>query len=291
MQVLSFFDPWKNKLCTCPKKYSFSPYVGCSHSCLYCYASSYIKDFFNCRAKKDLIKRLSKDLIKADRRFHVSISNSSDPYVPEEKKLKLMRDCLKLFSLSNFKILIITKSDLVCRDIDILSKSKACVSITLTTLSEEIARKLEPKAPSPERRLKALEKLNEKGIPTVLRLDPIIPFLNESEIEEIIKVSALIGVKHIVASTYKVRPDNWKRFSTIFPEISEKLRPLYSKGKRISNSFYLPEELRFKIIKKVRDACENYGLTFSCCREGFFELNNAKSCDGSHLINHQNFNV
>jgi len=285
MQVLNFFDPWKNKLCTCPRKYSFSPYTGCSHSCLYCYASSYIKNFFNCRPKNNLIKKLNSDLKKIDKRFPVSISNSSDPYVPEEEKFKLTRDSLKLFTLKNCKILIITKSDLVCRDIDILSKAKACVSMTITTLEEDIAKKLEPKAPPPEKRLKALEKLNENGIPTAVRLDPIIPFLNDGEVEKIVKISASLGVKHIVSSTYKARPDNWQRFSLVFPEISEKLKALYFKeGEKISNSFYLPKQLRFEIMRNVRKACDKYRITFSCCREGFFELNNSKSCDASHLI-------
>jgi DNA repair photolyase len=285
MQVLNFFDPWKSKLCTCPKKYSFTPYTGCSHSCLYCYASSYIRDFFKCRPKKDLIRKLSSDLRKIDKRFPVSISNSSDPYVPEEEKFKLTRDSLKLFALKNCKILIITKSDLVCRDIDILKRAKACVSLTITTLKEDIAGKLEPKAPLPEKRLKALEKLKESGIPTVLRLDPIIPFLNDEEIEEIVKACASVGVKHVVSSTYKVRADNWRRVSSAFPEISEKLKNLYFKeGEKISNSLYLPRNLRFQIMKKVRKCCDKYKLTFSCCREGFLELNNSKSCDGTHLI-------
>ncbi|MFH8132551.1 MAG: radical SAM protein, partial [Candidatus Aenigmatarchaeota archaeon] len=156
MKVINFFDPWKSKLCTCPKKYSFSPYTGCSHSCLYCYASSYIKKFFNCRPKKDLLKKLEEDLKKVDKRFPISVSNSSDPYVPEEEKLKLTRDCLRYFAFHDCKILLITKSDLVLRDLDILSRMRSCVSITITTLNEEIAKKLEPKAPSPEKRIKAV---------------------------------------------------------------------------------------------------------------------------------------
>ena len=180
---------------------------------------------------------------------------------------------------------MITKSHMVTRDVDILSKIKACVSITITTLNEEIAKKLEPKAPLPSKRIKALEILNEKGIPTVVRLNPTIPFLNEKEIEDIIEISASIGVKHLVSSTYKVRLDNWKRFSLAFPEISEKLKDFYFKyGERISNSFYLPKEIRFRLMKKVREACEKNKISFSCCREGFFELNTSESCDGTHLI-------
>ncbi|MFH7860940.1 MAG: radical SAM protein [Candidatus Aenigmatarchaeota archaeon] len=285
MQVLNFFDPWKSELCTCPRKYSFSPYSGCSHACVYCYASSYIKNFFKCRPKKDVVKKLVSDLKKIDKNFPVSISNSSDPYVPEEEKLKLTRDCLKYFALHRCKVLIITKSNIVARDTDILSKMKACVSVTITTLNEEIARKLEPKASLPRKRIKALEILSKKGIPTVVRLDPVIPFLNENEIEDIVEVSTSVGAKHLVSSTYKVRPDNWRRFSFLFPEISKKLKDLYFKyGEKISNSFYLPKETRFRIMKKVREACDKNKISFSCCREGFFELNNSKSCDGTHLI-------
>lgn len=285
MQILNFFDPWKSKLCTCSIKYSFSPYSGCSHSCVYCYASSYVKNFFQCRPKKDVIKKLVSDLEKTDKKFPVSISNSSDPYVPEEEKLKLTRDCLKYFALHRCKVLIITKSNIVARDTDILSKMKACVSVTITTLNEEIARKLEPKASLPRKRIKALEILSKKGIPTVVRLDPVIPFLNENEIEDIVEVSTSVGAKHLVSSTYKVRPDNWRRFSFLFPEISKKLKDFYFKyGEKISNSFYLPKEIRFRIMKKVREACDKNKISFSCCREGFFELNNSKSCDGTHLI-------
>ncbi|MEM5793940.1 MAG: radical SAM protein [Candidatus Aenigmatarchaeota archaeon] len=285
MQVLNFFDPWKSELCTCPRKYSFSPYSGCSHACVYCYASSYIKNFFKCRPKKDVVKKLVSDLKKIDKNFPVSISNSSDPYVPEEEKLKLTRDCLKYFALHRCKVLIITKSNIVARDTDILSKMKACVSVTITTLNEEIARKLEPKASLPRKRIKALEILSKKGIPTVVRLDPVIPFLNENEIEDIVEVSTSVGAKHLVSSTYKVRPDNWRRFSFLFPEISKKLKDFYFKyGEKISNSFYLPKEIRFRIMKKVREACDKNKISFSCCREGFFELNNSKSCDGTHLI-------
>ncbi|MCS7106287.1 MAG: radical SAM protein, partial [Candidatus Aenigmarchaeota archaeon] len=241
--------------------------------------------FFNCRPKKDVIKKLVSDLNKVDKNFPVSVSNSSDPYVPEEEKLKLTRNCLRYFALYGCKILIITKSNLVLRDLDIISRMKCCVSLTITTLNEELAKKLEPRAPLPKKRVKAVEKLVEKGIPTLVRLDPIIPFLNEEEIDEIVEISASIGVKQIVSSTYKARQDNWKRLSLAFPEIFKKLEELYfKKGERISNSFYLPKELRFKIMKRVKDACDKNKLSFSCCREGFFELNNSKSCDGTHLI-------
>ncbi|MEM1575120.1 MAG: radical SAM protein [Nitrososphaerota archaeon] len=285
MSIINLFDPWKSKLCSCPIKYSFSPYTGCPHNCLYCYASSYIPNFFMCRPKKDIVKKLMNNIKKIDKKIYISIANSSDPYPPLEKELKLTRECLNLLINNGFKILLITKSDIVKRDIDILSKAKVCVSFSITTLDENKAKKLEPNAPLPKERLNAAQKLIENDIPVSIRLDPIIPLINDDEIENLIKEISDIGVKHVTSSTYKARVDNWRRMSKVFPEEMKKLEKLYFKdGERISNSYYLPKEIRYKIMKKVKNACDKYGITFASCREGFYELNTSKSCDGSHLI-------
>ncbi|RLF44210.1 MAG: radical SAM protein, partial [Thermoplasmata archaeon] len=116
--LITPFDPWKSKLCTCPKKYSFSPYTGCSHACIYCYITSYIPNAFKVRLKKDLFRRLKKELHKVD--TFISMSNSSDPYVPEERDFKVTRKCLRIFKENKIKVLIITKSDIVARDVDLL---------------------------------------------------------------------------------------------------------------------------------------------------------------------------
>ncbi|HEC80875.1 MAG TPA: radical SAM protein, partial [Thermoplasmatales archaeon] len=181
---------------------------------------------------------------------------------------------------NQIKYQIITKSDLVVRDLDILKKSKCSVAITVTTLKEEVARKLEPNAPSPSRRIKALKKLHQNKIPTVARIDPIIPFLNDTEIETL--VENLSFVDHIVASTFKPRYDSWRRFSKVFPDIAKKLRKHYFiDGEKRSNSWYLPKNMRFKLLSKVKQVAEDKGISFGSCRENFYST---KSCDGSHLI-------
>jgi len=100
--------------------------------------------------------------------------------------LKLTRECLNLLINNGFKILLITKSDIVKRDVDILTKAKVCVSFSLTTLDENKAKKLEPNAPLPKERLNAMQKLIENKIPVSIRLDPIIPLINDYEIEKLI---------------------------------------------------------------------------------------------------------
>ena len=285
MDVIREFDPWGDPLCTCPKKYGFNPYTGCAYRCNYCYITSYIPRAFECRAKKNLILRVKRDLQRIDTRRVISMSNSSDPYPPIEARLKLTRACLELFLGEGCRMQVITKSGLVARDVDLLLRLPSVVSFTITTLKRNLGRKLEPRAPPPERRLTAMKKLSDAGVSVSLRLDPIIPGLNDIEIEQIIKAAATAGAKHVTSSTFKPRPDSWHRVQRVFPEATTKLAPLYfERGERHHNSRYLPRELRLELMRQVKKACDENGLTFASCREGLRELTTGASCDGSHLI-------
>ncbi|MEM2995535.1 MAG: radical SAM protein [Candidatus Bathyarchaeia archaeon] len=283
MNLISKFDPWRSKLCTCPPKLTFNPYTGCDHACIYCYASSYIPKFFNCKPKKDLVQKLKREAAKL-RGELISIANSSDPYPNLEEKLGLMRKCLEILVQFNCKIQIITKSDLVVRDVDLLRRKPSTVALTITTEDDGVAKLIEPNAPSPSKRLKTVETLIERGIPTSVRIDPIIPTVNENT-ENLIKTLAEIGVKHITVSTCKVKPDNWQRLSLKLPKTAEKLKPLYfEKGEKIGRYIYLPKDLRLKIMEKMRLRAEKHGVKFGTCREGLSHLNTA-TCDGTWLLN------
>ncbi len=283
--VIKPFDPWRGRLCTCPPKFSFDPYTGCEHGCLYCYASSYIRDFDKCRPKKNLIKLVKHDLSVLPGNALISMSNSSDPYPPMESSLRLTRSCLQEFLGRDLRILIITKSNLVLRDVDLISRLRSAVSLTITTLDDELAKKLEPRAPPPSKRLNAVEKLSLEGIPVSVRIDPIIPFLNDVGIRELLREIKNAGALHVTSSTFKPRWDSWNRMKQAFPDICKKIGPLYfEEGERIGRSYYLPKPLRFKLMSLVAEECRRLGLTFACCREGFVELNSGGSCDGSHLI-------
>ena len=287
MGLITPFDPWRGKLCTCPEKYSFSPYTGCAHRCVYCYITSYIPNAFQPRAKIFTTVQLEKELKKLDKNRPVSIANSSDPYTPSESKNLLMREVLPVLIRNGFKLLIVTKSDLVMRDIDILSKGRVCVSITITTLDEETARRLEPNAPPPSKRLKALELLNRAGIPTMVRLDPLIPSINDdsSSIRRVLEAACEVGVKQVTTSTYKARPDSLSRVVGAFPEFGEKIKTLYSEGEPIGRSRYLKRELRRELISRVGELAQDLSIDFATCREGFPDLHTAETCDGSHMLN------
>lgn len=282
MSLITKFDPWRSTPCTCPPKLTLNPYTGCDHLCVYCYASSYIPRFFNCRPKKNLIPRLRKEASRLNGEI-VSISNSSDPYPSLESRTGLMRKCLEIFSESICKIQIITKSNLVIRDIDLLKKVPSMVSMTITTQDDVIARTIEPNAPPPSERLKAMETLTKEGIPTSARIDPIIPFVNDNP-KKLIERLASIGIRHVTTSTYKVKPDSWKRLSKALPRVAEKLRVLYfEKGEKVSGYTLLPQELRAELVMGVAILAEKNNMRFGTCREGLSHLNTA-TCDGSWLM-------
>jgi DNA repair photolyase len=283
MPLISRFDPWRSSLCTCPPKLTLNPYSGCDHHCVYCYASSYIPRFQECRPKKGLLRNLKREAAKLKGET-VSISNSSDPYPRMEATAGLTRRCLEILAESNCRIQIITKSNLVTRDDDLLSKAPSTVALTITTLDEEVARVLEPHAPLPAERLRAAEYLVSKGIPVSVRIDPLIPFVNDKP-EKLVAALASIGVKHVTSSTYKIKPDNWCRFAAAMPLVAEKLQPLYFKqGEKLGGTTFLPRDLRLRLMMNIRTLTTAQGMKFGVCREGLAQLNTAP-CDGSWLLN------
>jgi len=280
--LISKFDPWRSGLCTCPSKLTFNPYTGCNHQCVYCYASSYIPSFSDCRPKKELLTVLKRETAKLNGEI-VSIANSSDPYPRAEASAGLTRKCLEILAESNCKIQIITKSDIVVRDDDLLSKVPSTVALTITTDDDIIAKLIEPHAPPPSQRLRAAEDLIKKGIPVSVRIDPIMPFVNDQP-RKLISALASIGVKHLTCSTYKAKPDNWVRLAQAIPKVAENLKPLYfQQGEKIGGYTLLPKGFRFRLLKSVRDLAVANNVKFGVCREGLPELNTA-SCDGSWLM-------
>ncbi|MCS7129887.1 MAG: radical SAM protein [Archaeoglobaceae archaeon] len=272
MRVLKPFDPWGSKICTCGFKLSFNPYTGCAHRCDYCYAT-YIPRFWEVREKKDLLRKLRKDLEELKGKEVISMSNSSDPYPPIEKERGLTRECLRLFKEFDVKVLVVTKSDLVLRDLDLLSEMNAVISMTITGCDP-----LEKFAPPSEKRILAFKKIAEV-LPVVLRFDPVIPFLNENKLE----IIEACEPEHVVTSTLKLRRDSFSRIAKSIPSLKEKLRRLYFvEGEKIGGYWYLKKDLRFGILKKIDEFCNSLGISCAFCREGFeFQ---AESCDGKHLF-------
>ena len=200
-----------------------------------------------------------------------------------EAEAGLTQKCLAILSQHDCRIQIITKSTLVTRDTDLLGKVPCTVALTITTDDDNTAKLLEPYAPSPTERLKTVETLTSKGIPVSVRVDPIIPFVNDNP-EKLIATLASMGVKHVTTSTYKAKPDSWHRLATAMPHVAEKLKPLYfEQGEKTGGYTLLPTDLRLKLMKNIRRLAVENGMKFGVCRENLSHLNTA-ACDSSWLL-------
>jgi DNA repair photolyase len=197
---------------------SINPYRGCEHGCIYCYARpahAYMglspeldfesKLFFKPDAAALLEKELSKKNYAVDR---VHIGGNTDPYQPTEKKLQITRGVLQVLDRFNHPTSIITKSALVVRDLDILGpmaeRGLVKVFVSITTLDRKLARSMEPRASTPERRLWALKALSDAGVPTGVGFAPAIPGLNDHEMERVFERAAEAGAREAMFVTLRL---------------------------------------------------------------------------------------
>lgn len=188
---------------------SINPYRGCEHGCIYCFARpshSYMGlsaglDFESrLFAKPDAPRLLERELAKAGYQPKtIAIGTNTDPYQPIEKKWRIMREILEVLEAANHPVGIVTKSALVVRDIDILrrmaEKGLAKVALSVTTLDAHLARPMEPRASTPSLRLQAIRKLTDAGIPASVMMGPVIPGINDHEIERILDAAYAQGAR------------------------------------------------------------------------------------------------
>lgn len=188
---------------------SINPYRGCEHGCVYCFARpthSFMGlspglDFeAKLFAKPDAAKLLDKELSKEGYQPRtIAIGTNTDPYQPIEKQWRIMREILEVLEARNHPVGIVTKSALVTRDIDILSRMAerglAKVALSVTTLDRVLARTMEPRASTPTKRLEAIRQLSEAGIPASVMVAPIVPGLTDQEIERILDSAHAAGAR------------------------------------------------------------------------------------------------
>ena len=188
---------------------SINPYRGCEHGCVYCFARpthAYLGlspglDFESkLFVKPEAAELLEKELSAPGYQPKViAIGTNTDPYQPIERKYQVMRRILEVLDKAGHPVGIVTKSALVLRDLDILARMAerklAKVALSVTTLDAELARKMEPRAATPMRRLETLRRLSQAGVPTSVMVAPVIPALNDMEIERILEAAQTAGVK------------------------------------------------------------------------------------------------
>lgn len=189
---------------------SINPYRGCEHGCIYCYARpahAYMnmspgldfesKIFY----KPDAAQLLEQELSKPSYQCKViMLGSNTDPYQPSESKLKITRSILEVLNRTNHPVGIITKSTLISRDIDILAdmakRNLAKVAVSITTLSIKLKQILEPRTGAPQARLKLIKQFSEQGIPVRVMAAPMIPLINDSELEKILELAKQAGASN-----------------------------------------------------------------------------------------------
>ncbi|MBC7081575.1 MAG: radical SAM protein [Thermoplasmatales archaeon] len=218
--------------------YSLNPYIGCSFSCLYCYVPYLFKmkrdEWKNVKAKINMPNLLREEIRKKEKGI-VGISSSTDAYQPYERKYEIARKCIELLSKYGWKIDILTKSDLIMRDIDIIKKSDAKVGVTITTFNEEVIREWEPFAPSPYRRIEAIKKFSDEGIFTYIFFGPVFPFIREEEIEYCIEEFINAGAKEVIVDSLHIKQGMASEIEKIFPKIDlQRYGEIFEKAKKFA---------------------------------------------------------
>lgn len=188
--------------------YGMNIYRGCSHGCIYCDSRSrcyqFTHRFEDIEVKQNAPELLEKALKSKRKKCMIGTGAMSDPYIHCEEKIKLTRKCLEVILKNGFGVAIQTKSDRILRDIDLLDEinrsAKCVVQMTLTTYDDELCQILEPNVCNTRRRIEVLEKLQKRGIPTIVWMTPILPFINDTEenIAAILNECARTGVKGII---------------------------------------------------------------------------------------------
>lgn len=250
--------------------YHTNLYHGCSHGCIYCDSRSecyQIQNFDQIKPKENCIQTLEKDLYSKRIKGVIGMGSMSDPYNPLEKTLKLTRKALELYDKYGFGTTVITKSDLILRDIDIYKKinkyKSVLINITITTADESLQKIIEPNASTTVDRFIALEKLNEAGIKAGIILDPVLPYINDTieNIDSLVEMAKKYHVHHIfpmygVTLRDKQRAYYYNKLDQHFPGIKEKYMKTYGNN-------YLAESPKAKQLHKhLVQKCKEYGILY-----------------------------
>lgn len=251
-------------------------YRGCEHQCIYCDSRSEcyrIDDFETLAVKTNIVERLADELVRKRRKGIVGTGSMSDPYTISEGHYMLTGRALDVLAASGFGVHITTKSDMVVRDIDVLrrlARVHACVAFTITTPDDDLAAVLEPRAPRPSARLKALKALAGAGVCVGVALMPVLPFI-EDRPEHIVAIADLAhrhGARFIVPWLQVTLRDRQRDY--FFARLDEKLPGLSRKYREtFCGSYHCPARDANRLYGLLESRCHALGL--ACGMEEFFE--------------------
>lgn len=245
-------------------------YRGCQHNCIYCDSRSLCygmeHDFEDIEVKQNAPFLLEKALKSKRKKCMIGTGAMTDPYIPLERELKLTRQCLEIIDKYGFGATVLTKSADVLRDLDLFksinNKSKAVVQMTLTTYDESLCRIIEPNVSSTKERFEALKIFRDNGIPTVVWLDPFLPFINDTveNIRGLLEYCLKAKVKGIICFDIglTLRSGNreyfYKQLDRHFKGLKEKYIRTYG------NSYQVTSKNSSKLMKIITDVCRKNGI-------------------------------
>lgn len=247
-------------------------YRGCTHGCIYCDSRSkcygFKHEFEDIEVKINAPQLLEKALKSKRKKCMIGTGAMCDPYLHIEENLKLTRKCLELIDQYEYGVAVQTKSTRVLRDMDLLKsindKTKAVVQMTMTTYDETLCKILEPNVSTTKERFETLLQFKEAGIPTVVWLTPILPFINDTEenIREILEYCVEAGVKGIICFGMGVtlrdgdREYFYKALDKHFPGIKNKYIRTYG------NAYDIPSPNNEKLLEIFKEVCVKNGMIY-----------------------------
>ena len=245
-------------------------YRGCSHGCIYCDSRSkcyqFTHAFEDIEVKENAPELLERALKSKRQKCMIGTGAMSDPYMHCEEKLELTRRCLEIINRYEFGASVLTKSDRVLRDIDLLDeinqKTKAVVQMTLTTYDDKLCSILEPNVCNTKRRIDVLEEMQKRGIPTYVWMTPILPYINDNEenIQTILEECARVGVKGIICYDMGLtlregdREYYYQALDKHFPGMKERYIKNYG------NAYQLPSPNRDKLMNLFKAYCKDHNI-------------------------------
>jgi DNA repair photolyase len=249
--------------------YNMNLYRGCQHQCIYCDSRSecyQIEDFnHDVLVKVNAIDLLRRELRGKRILATIGTGSMNDPYMPLEAEVQLTRRALEVIAGYGFPVHVITKSDLVVRDLDLLeqihARTLAAVTFTITTTDDELARKLEPVAPAPSLRLTALQAVRRRGLPAGITLMPVLPFIEDTieNIRSIVSLAAAAGASYILPAFGMTLRDRqreyyYARLDQLFPGMRKRYETAFG------GSYYAPAQGADALRHELENLCREHGI-------------------------------
>ncbi|MBN1562946.1 MAG: radical SAM protein [Anaerolineae bacterium] len=254
-------------------RYNLNLYRGCQHQCIYCDSRSecyQIENFHDVLVKVNALDLLRDELPRKREKGTIGFGSMSDPYTFAEKQYNLTGQALAVIAEHKFPVHLITKSDMVVKDRETLAAINevfATVSFTITTTDDDLARQIEPGAPSPSRRLKAMAALRERGIHAGITLMPVLPFIedNAANITQIVTQAADHGAEYILASFGMTLRDRQRAY--YYDQLDRHFPGVRAQYERRFGNHYSCAALRSdQLWELFKDLCERYSLSTQVSR-------------------------